>query len=84
MSGSTSLEYEDRYLMATAESMLRAGYSHREIERALRRMSPDAPRDSGPLRVFRSLRRSLSWRISQRRSTKPVSASSQSHQEVAP
>ena len=49
MSGSTSPEYEDRYLMATAESMLRAGHGHKEIERALRRMSRDAPK-TGPTR----------------------------------
>ena len=57
MSGSTSPEYEDRYLMATVESMLRAGHGHKEIERALRRTSRDASGDSGRLAVLRSLRR---------------------------
>ncbi len=56
-SSSTSREYEGRYLMATAESMLRAGYGHHEIERALRRMSPSPSRDSALLAAFRSLRR---------------------------
>jgi hypothetical protein len=71
-------EYEDRNLMAIAESMLRAGYSQKQIERALRRMSPQAGSGSGRLGVFRSLRRSLAWggRSSRRRSTQPVSASS--------
>jgi hypothetical protein len=52
--GSTNREFEERYLMATAESMLRAGYGHREIERALRRMSAEAGRSSGRLAVFRA------------------------------
>jgi hypothetical protein len=71
-------EYEDRNLMAIAESMLRAGYSHRQIERSLRRMSPNASSDSGRLGIVRSLRRLLAWggRSSRRRSTQPVSASS--------
>ncbi len=37
----SSNEYDERYLMAAAESMLRAGYGQRQIERALRRMSPN-------------------------------------------
>jgi DNA primase RepB-like protein len=70
-------EYEDRNLMAIAESMLRAGYSHRQIERALRRMSPNAGSDSGRLAVLGSLRRLLAHRgISRRRPTQPASASS--------
>ena len=55
----TSLEYEERYLLASAESMLRAGYGHREIERALRRMSPNVSGDSGRRGIFRSLGRLL-------------------------
>ncbi len=51
-----SPEHDERYLMTVAESMLRAGYGHREIERALRRMSPNVSSDSGRLGVFRSLR----------------------------
>jgi hypothetical protein len=43
--------------MAAAESMLRAGHGHKEIERALRRMSPEARRDSSRLAVFRALHR---------------------------
>jgi len=69
--------YEDRYLMATAESMLRAGYSQRQIERALRRMSPKAGKDSGLLAALRSLRRLLSVRARKlRQSPQPVSAGS--------
>jgi hypothetical protein len=77
-SRSTSREHEERYLLATAESMLRAGYGHKEIERALSRMSPDVGGDSGRRAGFRSLRASLVWRgrTSRRRSTEPVSASS--------
>jgi hypothetical protein len=52
-------EYDERYLMAAAESMLRAGYGHRQIERALSRMSPTVPSDSGRLGIFGSLRRLL-------------------------
>jgi hypothetical protein len=55
-------EDEDRNLMVSAESMLRAGYGHKEIERALTRMSPRMRGDSGRLAVFRSLRRSFAWR----------------------
>ena len=55
-SSSTSREYEGRYLMATAESMLRAGYGHHEIERVLRRISPSPSRGSGLLAALRSLR----------------------------
>jgi hypothetical protein len=68
--------HEDRYLMAIAESMLRAGYGQRQIERALRRMSPSAETTSGLL-AFRSLRRLLSVRVRKfRQSPQPVSASS--------
>jgi hypothetical protein len=45
-SDASSREYEERHLMATAEAMLRAGHGHREIERALRRMSPNVSSDS--------------------------------------
>jgi hypothetical protein len=71
-------EYEDRNLMAIAESMLRAGYSHKQIERALRRMSPNVGSDSARITVLGSLRRLLAHRgrISRRHSTQPVSASS--------
>jgi DNA-binding transcriptional LysR family regulator len=40
--------------MAVAESMLRAGYGQRQIERALRRMSPSAGTESGRLGIFGS------------------------------
>ena len=33
-----SPEHDEQYLMTVAESMLRAGYGHKEFERALRRM----------------------------------------------
>jgi len=55
----SSREYDERYLMAAAESMLRAGYGQRQIERALRRMSPNVSSDSGRLGIFGSLRRLL-------------------------
>ena len=58
-SGPTGREDEERYLMAAAESMLRAGYGHQEIERALRRMSAHVPRRSSRLGIFGSLRRAL-------------------------
>jgi hypothetical protein len=71
-------EYEDGNLMALAESMLRAGHSHRQIERALRRMSPNAGPDQPRHAVLRSLRRSFAWRgrNSRRRSTQAASTSS--------
>jgi hypothetical protein len=70
-----SPENDDRYLMAVAESMLRAGYGQREIERALKRMSPSVSTDSGRIGIFRSLRRVLArrGRTARRRSTQPVS-----------
>jgi hypothetical protein len=49
-------------LLAIAESMVRAGYGHKEIERALTRMSPRMRGDSGRLTAFGSLRRLLTWR----------------------
>jgi hypothetical protein len=55
----SSTEYDQRYLMAAAESMLRAGYGPRQIERAQRRMSPNVSSDSGRLGIFGSLRRLL-------------------------
>jgi hypothetical protein len=55
----SSREYDERYLMAAAESMLRAGYGQRQIERALRRMSPNVSSDSSRLGIFGSLRRLL-------------------------
>jgi hypothetical protein len=69
--GSTS-GCEDRSLMATAESMLRAGYEHKQIERAMRRMSPPATGDSGLRASFRSLRSLFAChgRVSRRRSTR--------------
>ena len=67
MSGSTSPEYEDRYLMATAESMLRAGHGHKEIERALRRMSRDASGDSDRLAVSKGPQKRPSPRRTGRR-----------------
>jgi hypothetical protein len=71
-------EDEDRNLMAIAESMLRAGCGHKEIERALTRMSPRARSDSGRLAVLRSLRRSFAWRgrTSRGRSAQALSAGS--------
>jgi len=76
-SGPTS-EYEDRCLMAIAESMLRAGYGHQEIERIVRRMSPDAGSDSDLLAAFLTLGRWLARRrpTSRRRSTQPIPAGS--------
>ena len=63
---------EDDYLLATAESMLRAGHGHKEIERTLRRMAPSVGRDPGLLAGFRPLRRLLAYRgrTFWRRSTK--------------
>jgi hypothetical protein len=74
----SSREYDQRYLMATAESMLRAGYGQRQIERALRRMSPQAERDSGHFAAFGSLRRLLTSRgqTARRGSTQAASAGS--------
>jgi hypothetical protein len=71
-------EYEDGNLMALAESMLRAGYSHRQIARALRRMSPNAGMDQRRFAVLWSLRRPFAWRgrNSRRSSTQPASTSS--------
>jgi len=73
----TSLEFEERYLLASAESMLRAGYEHREIERALRRISPNVSSDPGRSGIFRSLGRLLPrrGRTSQRRSARSISVS---------
>jgi hypothetical protein len=45
--------------MAAAESMLRAGYGQRQIERALRRVSPNVSSDSGRLGIVGALRRLL-------------------------
>jgi hypothetical protein len=74
----SSREYDQRYLMAAAESMLRAGYGQRQIERALRRMSPKAESDSGHFAAFGSLRRLLTSRgqTARRRSTQAASAGS--------
>ena len=44
---STTREYEEQYLLSLAEAMLRAGHGHKDIERALRRMSP-GPGPSAP------------------------------------
>jgi hypothetical protein len=65
-------------LLAIAESMVRAGYGHKEIERALTRMSLRMRGDSGRLTAFGSLRRLLIWRgrTARRRSTQPASAGS--------
>jgi len=73
--GATSQGYEERYLLSTAESMLRAGCGHREIERALRRMSTGAPDDSYRLDGVRSLRRFRLPRLTvRRRPAQPGSA----------
>jgi hypothetical protein len=84
-SDASSTEYDEQYLMAAAESMLRAGYGERQIERALRRMSPSVSSDSGRLGIFGSLRRSLACRgrISRRRPTQPVLVSVRARRAVA-
>ena len=63
-----SPEHDDeRYLMTVAESMLRAGYGHKEIERALRRMSPQGGGRRFVVGAVRALTRA-------RRSTPPAAA----------